>query len=90
MKITLDAKSLLMGFLASGLMFTVISFKSTSDQSKGKFRTEVNDHVVVILDTETGNYIIAPSMYDISKIQWIKGEFYETFKTGKDNKKISN
>ena len=87
MKITLDTKSLLLGFLGAGLMFVAISFKNTQDQSSGRFRTEVNDHVVVILDSETGSYIIAPSMYDSGKIQWFKGEFYQTFKTGKDNKK---
>ncbi|MCZ4244118.1 hypothetical protein [Pedobacter punctiformis] len=87
MKITLDTKSLLLGFLGTGLMFAAISFKSAQDQGSGRFHTEVNDHVVVILDSETGNYIIAPSMYDVNKIQWIKGEFYQTFKVAKDNKK---
>ncbi|MDR6786230.1 hypothetical protein ABIE26_004949 [Pedobacter africanus] len=90
MKITLDVKSLLLGVLAAGLMFTAFSFKSTQGQGSGRFSTEVHDHVVVILDTETGHYIIAPSMYDVSKIQWLKGEFYDTFKTGKDNKKMAN
>lgn len=87
MKITLDTKSLLLGFLGAGLILTAISFKSGQDQSGGRFRTEVNDHVVVILDSETGNYIIAPAMYDVSKVQWLKGEFYQTFKVAKDNKK---
>ncbi|WP_316803675.1 hypothetical protein [Pedobacter nototheniae] len=87
MKITLDTKSLLIGILGAGLMFTAISFKNGQDQNGGRFRTEINDHVVVILDSETGNYIIAPAMYDVNKVQWLKGEFYQTFKTGKDNKK---
>jgi len=87
MKITLDTKSLLLGFLGAGLMFTAISFKNTQNQSSGRFQTEVHDHIVVILDSETGNYIIAPSMYDVNKIQWLKGEFYQTFKVAKDNKK---
>lgn len=90
MKITLDTKSLLLGFLVAGLMFTAVSFKNAQEQSSGRFHTEVNDHVVVILDSETGNYIIAPSMYDTGKIQWLKGEFNQTFKTGKDNKKETN
>ncbi|WP_131536579.1 hypothetical protein [Pedobacter nototheniae] len=87
MKITLDTKSLLLGFLGAGLMFIAISFKSSQDQNNGKFSTEVNDHVVVILDNETGKYIIAPAMYDVNKVQWLKGEFNQTFRVAKDNKK---
>ncbi|MFD2581214.1 hypothetical protein ACFSR6_01840 [Pedobacter vanadiisoli] len=88
MKITLDTKSLLLGFLGAGLMFAAISFKNDQNQVGGKYRTEVNaNNMLVILDSETGNYIIAPDMRDIGKVQWIKGEFYKTFSTAIDNKK---
>lgn len=88
MKITLDTKSLLLGFLGAGLMFTAISFKNGQDQTGGRYHTEVNaNNLVVILDTETGNYIIGPGMQSSGKVQWIKGEFNETFSTAVDNKK---
>ena len=88
MKITLDTKSLLLGFLGAGLMFTAISFKNGQDQNIGRYRTEVNaNNLVVILDTETGNYIIGPGIQPFGKVQWIKGEFDKTFSTALDNKK---
>ncbi|CAH0147703.1 MULTISPECIES: hypothetical protein [unclassified Pedobacter] len=88
MKITLDTKSLLLGFLGAGLMFTAISFKNGQDQTGGRYRTEVNaNNLVVILDTETGNYIIGSGMQSFGKVQWIKGEFDKTFSTALDNKK---
>jgi len=88
MKITLDTKSLLLGFLGAGLMFTAISFKNGQDQTGGRYRTEVNaGNMVVIVDSETGNYIIAPDMRDIGKVQWVKGEFNKTFSTAIDNKR---
>lgn len=90
MKITLDSKSLLLGFLGAGIMFTAISFKNSHDQTGGRYRTEVNaTNMVVILDSETGNYIIAPEMKDFGKVQWIKGEFYKTFNIAIDNAKES-
>ena len=88
MKITLDTKSLLLGFLGAGLMFTAISFKNGQDQTGGRYHTEVNaTNTVVILDSETGNYIIAPEIRDFGKVQWVKGEFNKTFSTAIDNRK---
>ena len=88
MKITLDTKSLLLGFLGTGLMFTAISFKNGQDQNIGRYRTEVGaSDLVVILDSQTGNYIIAPTIRDFGKVQWVKGEFDKTFNTAIDNKR---
>ncbi|GGG94377.1 hypothetical protein [Pedobacter zeae] len=88
MKITLDTRSLLLGFLGAGLMFAAISFKNDQNQAGGKYRAEVNaNNMLVILDSETGNYIIAPAMQSAGKVQWIKGEFDKTFSTATDNKK---
>ncbi|ARS38854.1 hypothetical protein CA265_03825 [Sphingobacteriaceae bacterium GW460-11-11-14-LB5] len=88
MKITLDTKSLLLGFLGAGLMFTAISFKNGQDQSIGRYRTQVGaSDLVVILDSQTGNYIIAPGIRDFGKVQWVKGEFDKTFGTAIDNKR---
>jgi len=88
MKITLDTKSLLLGFLGAGLMFTAISFKNGQDQNIGRYRSQIGaSDLVVILDSQTGNYIIAPDIRDFGKVQWVKGEFDKTFNTAIDNKK---
>lgn len=88
MKITLDTKSILIGILATGLCLTIISSKNYDGPSDGRYKTEVNNNnVVIILDTETGKYIIAPEVRDAGKIQWLKGEFQSTFSSAKDNKK---
>ena len=87
MKIVLDTKSLLIGLSVATLAFFTISGKSHSEAENGKFRSEIFNNSVVILNTQNGDYIIAPDMRDVGKTQWIKGEFYETFKTGKDNKR---
>lgn len=87
MKITLDTKSLLFGLAIASVGFFMMSSKSQSDQQNGKFRSEIENNQVVILNTENGDYIIAPDMRDIGKVQWIKGQFYNTFQTAKDNKK---
>jgi len=87
MKIVLDTKSLLIGLSVATLAFFTISGKSQSEPDNGKFRTEVFNDTVVILNTQNGDYIIAPGIRDVGKTQWIKGEFYSTFKTAKDNKR---
>ena len=87
MKITLDAKSLLIGLSVATLGFLTMSSKSALDSDNGKFRTEIQNNVLVILNTHNGDYLVAPDMRDLNRVQWIKGEFYKTFKTAKDNKK---
>ena len=94
MKITLDSKSLLLGFLAAGLMFMAISFKSAkseNDVNDGKFRAIIggSSSAIVILNNETGNFIIAPDMREIGKVQWIKGDFANIYQTAKDNRKVN-
>ncbi|MNL21816.1 hypothetical protein D3C87_1431240 [compost metagenome] len=87
MKITLDLKSIIIGFFSAALLISLISFKNNGDENEGKFKTVMNESGIVILDSQTGAYIIAPNMRDVGKVQWIKGDFYNTHKTGKDNKK---
>jgi len=88
MKIALDTKSILIGILATGLCLTIISSKNYDEPTDGRYKTEVNNNnVIVILDTQTGKYIIAPEVRDAGKIQWLKGEFQSTFSSAKDNKK---
>ncbi len=87
MKVILDTKSLFIGLSIATLGFLTISSKSQSEQENGKFRTEIRDNAVIILNSQNGDYIIAPDMRDVGRVQWVKGEFYKTFKTAKDNKK---
>lgn len=77
----------MIGFLGTALLVSIISFKNNSDENEGKFKTVIGEQSIVILDSQTGAYIIAPAMRDFGKVQWIKGDFYSTHKTGKDNKK---
>lgn len=77
----------MIGFLGTALLVSIISFKNNSDENEGKFKTVIGEQGIVILDSQTGAYIIAPAMRDFGKVQWIKGDFYSTHKTGKDNKK---
>ena len=87
MKIVLDTKSLLIGLSVATLAFFTISGKSQSEPDNGKFRTEVFNDTVVILNTQNGDYIIAPGIRDVGKTQWIKGEFYKSFNAVKDGNK---
>jgi len=87
MKIILDTKSLLIGLIGASLAFFAMGTKSQSDSGNGKFQTEIRDNVVLILNTENGDYLIATDLIDLRRNQWIKGEFYKTFKTVKDKNK---
>lgn len=87
MKIEIDIKSMLIGFLGAALLVSVVSFRGAEEQKSGKFQTVVSEKAVVILDTETGAYIIAPEIRDFGQVQWVKGDFYKTYQVGRDNKK---
>nr|WP_068888828.1 hypothetical protein [Pedobacter panaciterrae] len=90
MRITLDIKSMIFGFMAAGLILIAFSFKNGQNDQPGKYRTTIGEKGgIVILDTETGAYIIAPEIRDFGKVQWIKGDFNATYQTGKDNKKVN-
>ncbi|MDT0642831.1 hypothetical protein RM553_08310 [Zunongwangia sp. F363] len=84
MKIQLDIKSTIIGFLSAALLIATFSFKSSNAWVGGKFQTEVSEKGVIILDTETGAYIMTSDMrgYD-----WNKGNFTNTHQISKDNTK---
>lgn len=73
MKHQLDLKSTLVGVLCALLLTVIISFKNSADTSTGKYQTAIGETGVVILDTQTGAYIMAPLVY--AKSQWIRGNF---------------
>jgi hypothetical protein len=89
MKITLDIKSMIFGFMAAGLVLIALSFKNGQTDHPGKYRTTIGEKGIVILDTETGAYIMAPEIRTFGNVQWIKGDFNTTYQTGKDNKKVN-
>ncbi len=86
----LDIKSILIGFLGSALIITAIGFKNSPDENDGRFLASSGEQGIVIVDSQTGAYIITPSPSIVGKIEWIKGDFESTFKASRDNKKISN
>lgn len=88
MKYTLDVKSTVIGFLGAALLISTIGFKNTSEEKDGKFKAVIGEKGIVMLDTQTGAYIIAPYISEVGKVTWIKGDFYETHKVSIDNKKI--
>lgn len=84
MKIILDTKSLLIGLSLASFAFFAMGTKSQSDSDNGKFKTEIRDNVVLILNTQNGDYLIATDLIDLRRNQWIKGEFYKTFNAAKN------
>ena len=80
MKITIDMRSLVMGFCAAGLLFMAISFKNGETESKGAYRTTMSEKGIVILNTETGDYIITPLIEFSGRVQWMKGNFANTYR----------
>ena len=87
MKHQLDIKSILIGFLSAALLITTISFKNNGNEQDGKFKALTGENGIVILDTQTGAYILTPFVQTSGRMEWIKGDFYNTHNASKDNKK---
>lgn len=87
MKHQVDIKSVLIGFLGAALLISTISFKNNGEEQDGKFKAVIGEKGIVILDTQTGAYILTPYIQTPGKMDWIKGDFYNTHKVSKDNKK---
>lgn len=90
MKYTLDVKSTVIGFLGAALLISTIGFKNNGEEKDGKFKAVIGEKGVVMLDTQTGAYIMTPYISDAGKTGWVKGDFYSTHKVSKDNKKESS
>lgn len=88
MKIQLDLKSAIAGGMAAALLFAILSFRNSGDNTTARFQTVAGAKSIMVLDTHSGAYIVAPDMADVGKVQWIKGTFDETFATGIDNKRV--
>ena len=87
MKIILDTKSLFIGLAAASFAFLAMGSKTPQESENGKFQTEIRDNVIVILNTQNGDYLFAADLIDIRRNNWVKGEFYKSFSTAKDSNK---
>ncbi|MFB9863755.1 hypothetical protein [Rufibacter immobilis] len=82
MKNQIDIKSLLIGFLSAALIIMAFSFKNSTTGQGGRFQAETSETGVIVLDVETGAYIINT---DMTNNKWRKGDFQTTHKVSKDN-----
>lgn len=88
MKYQIDIKSILIGFLTAALLVSTIAFRQDTANRPGKYQTATRENGTIILDTQSGSFITA-SIRDFGRVQWIKGDFDETYRVSKDNKKES-
>jgi hypothetical protein len=72
MKYQVDIKSVLIGFLSAALLIGTLSFKDETAEKVGRYQTSVAESGVVILDTQTGAFLINTNL---SNYQWQKGDF---------------
>lgn len=92
MKLQIDVKSAIAGAVAAAVIVAVFSFRDAGKaplDAGERYQTKVNGSGVIILDTYTGKFIITPEIRNFGKVQWIKGEFDDTYATGLDNKKVA-
>jgi len=87
MKIILDIKSVFIGLATASCAFFAMGSKSQQESVNGKFQTEIRPNGIVILNTQTGDYLFALDVTDIRRNRWVKGEFYKSFNTDKDSNK---
>ena len=87
--IGLDFKSVLVGLLFSALLFVFFSFKAdvgpaTVPAQTGTYQAVSSERGFLILNTQTGEYILDSEVNYIGKMTWIKGEFDKAFESGMD------
>lgn len=75
MKQQVDFKSIMIGFLGAALIFTAFSFKHEGSDKAGRYQTSLAESGIVILDTQTGDYILD---YSTDNKDWRKGNFSDT------------
>lgn len=83
----LDYKSMLIGILATALLFSFYSFDRTAETPMpqvGKYQAVSSERGFLILDTQTGDYILDTEVNYVGKMTWIKGDFESSFQTGRD------
>lgn len=54
------------------------------DSSNGRYEAKTNDNGFIILDTQTGQYILESDVNYIGKYRLIRGDFKTNFEAGRD------
>ncbi len=70
-----------------GLLMFSLGFSdgpSTPNNQENRYQAVVGERGLVIIDTYTGDYILDSQVNYIGKMHWIKGNFQNSFDTGKD------
>ena len=73
MKPQLDHTSITIGFLCAVILTAFVSFKDSADATRGRFQTTMGEKGIVILDTQSGDYIMSQEIFP--KWKWIRGNF---------------
>ena len=80
-----DFKSLLIGFLVCGMFITSFAFNAPdTDRDNGRYMVAASEKGFVILDTQSGHYILDQEAGIIGKYRWLKGDFASSFEYGLD------
>lgn len=82
MKYHLDIRSSIIGFASAVLILGALSFKNDDSAKEGRYQTAVGETGIVILDTQTGAYILN---MNLGNNGWRKGDFANTHKLSKGN-----
>jgi hypothetical protein len=82
MKYNVDIKSSIIGFASAVLVLGALSFKHDDSAKEGRYQTAVGEKGIVILDTQTGAYILN---MNLGNNGWRKGDFANTHKLSKGN-----
>ena len=82
-----DIKSMIIGVFGAALIITTLGFNKPEPDDTGKFQVTSSERGIIILDTQTGDYILDSKVEYIGKMQWIKGDFKASYKEGIDKTK---
>ena len=86
----IDVKSLLIGMLFTCLLSLLFAFNGPSETPPtqlGKYQAVSSERGFLILDTQTGEYILDSEVNYVGKMTWIRGDFDSSFEAGKDKTK---
>ena len=77
-----DFKSAVIGFLGAAFIFIIFAFNKPTEGPIGRYQGHSSEEGFMIVDTQTGNYIIDDRSSFSGKTIWTKGSFQDTFEKG--------
>lgn len=83
-KSSFDIKSACIGFLGAALIMSVFGFNNPTDELPGRYQATAGEEGIVIIDTQTGQYIIDDRASFSGKTVWTKGSFADTYEKGEN------